>query len=83
MKRTICLVLACLMCVALFAGCANKGGDQTASDAKVLNIALDGAPNNLDVAMSSEDIASEVVYGSVLEKLTALNGENKVIYELA
>ena len=83
MKRTICLVLACLMCVALFAGCANKGGDQTASDAKVLNIALDGAPNNLDVAMSSEDIASEVVYGSVFEKLTALNGENKVIYELA
>ena len=54
-----------------------------AAGPKVLNIALDGQPEHLDVAMSTMDIASEVVYGSVFEKLVAFTAENTVIPELA
>ena len=55
----------------------------SADGPSVLNIALDGQPEHLDVAMSSMDIASEVVFGPVYEKLVAFNGENHVIPELA
>ena len=82
MRKTIALVLACLLCVALFSGCADKGG-QNAADAAVLNIALDGEPSNLDCMMSSDDIISEVVYGSVFEKLVAFTAEDQLIGELA
>ena len=84
MKKTIALVLACLMCVALFAGCSSSGGNG-GSDAgsKVLTIAIDGEPNSLDCVMDTDDKVSEVVYGSVFEKLVAFTAENEVIPELA
>ena len=84
MRKTISLVLACLLCIALFAGCSNgKDGGQTAEDAAVLNIALDGEPGNLDCMMDSDDIVSEVVYGSVFEKLVAFTADDEIIGELA
>jgi peptide/nickel transport system substrate-binding protein len=49
----------------------------------VLNIALNGEPSNLDIAMNTDDLASEVTYGSVFEQLVALDGENEVVCELA
>ena len=76
MKKIIALVMACALCLGLCAVSASAAEDS------VLNIALDGMPNNLDCVMNSEDIISEVVYGSVFEKLVALNGDNEVIPEL-
>ena len=84
MKRTISLLLACVLCLFCFAGCGSK----TSSDGKneeasaALNIALDGEPSNLDIAMSTEDIASVVAYGSIYEQLVALNADNEVVCEL-
>ena len=85
MKKTIALVLACLMCIALFAGCSSNGKDSggDAAGAKVLTIAIDGEPNSLDCVMDTDDKVSEVVYGSVFEKLVAFTAENEVIPELA
>ena len=54
-----------------------------AAGGSVLNIALDGQPEHLDVTMSSMDMASEVVFGPVFEKLVAFNGDSQVIPELA
>ena len=85
MKKTISLVLACLLCVALFAGCSNgsSSGGSDAAAAKVLTIAIDGEPNSLDCVMDTDDKVSEVVYGSVFEKLVAFTAEDEVIPELA
>ena len=77
MKKIIAMILVCALCL-----CAAPAAFAS-EDAAVLNIALDGMPNNLDCVMNSEDIISEVVYGSVFEKLVALNGDNAVIPELA
>ena len=79
MKKTVALVLACLMCMALFAGCGNK--EAVASN--VLTIAIDGEPNSLDCVMDTDDKVSEVVYGSVFEKLVAFTADNELIPELA
>ena len=90
MKRTLALLLACVLCVCCLAGCGGgsdsaANGSETARSggAAVLNIALDGEPGNLDCVMSSDDIISEVVYGSVFEKLVAFTAEDQVICELA
>ena len=64
-------------------GTADSAQAPAAAGPRVLNIALDGQPEHLDVAMSTMDIASEVVYGSVFEKLVAFDGQNRVIPELA
>ena len=84
MKRTISLLLACVLCLFCFAGCGKKNdtdgkGEGTSA---ALNIALGGEPNNLDIAMSTEDIASVVAYGSVYEQLVALNADNEIVCEL-
>jgi peptide/nickel transport system substrate-binding protein len=57
--------------------------ETAAATPTVLNIALNGEPSNLDIAMNTDDLASEVTYGSVFEQLVALNGENEVVCELA
>lgn len=83
MKRSISILLACVLCLFCFAGCGNKTTDDGQGDGTTaLNIALDGEPSNLDIAMSTEDIASEVTYGSVFEQLVALNADNEVVCEL-
>ena len=83
MKKSLSILLLLALCLAL-AGC---GGGSSAAPAaetpRVLNVALAGQPEHLDVAMSTMDIASEVVYGSVYEKLTAFTADNTVIPELA
>ena len=101
MKKTLSLILALTLCLALLSGCggssapASTAGSPAAETAtaapaaeepaaeKVLSVALSGQPEHLDVAMSSMDIASEVVFGSVFEKLVAFNGSSEVIPELA
>lgn len=84
MKRIVSLLLVCVLCVCCFAGCGSKDteGGKTGGEASVLNIAIDGEPSNLDIAMSTEDIASEVTYGSIYEQLVALNADNEVVCEL-
>ena len=79
MKKVLTVLLALALCLSLgsfFPASASATGG-------ILNIALDGQPEHLDVTMSSMDMASEVVFGSVFEKLVAFNGESKVIPELA
>ena len=80
MKKVFTLILALALCLTV---CPAFGTTAEAASASVLNIALDGQPEHLDVAMSSMDIASEVVFGPVYEKLVAFNGENQLIPELA
>ena len=87
MKKLLSALLVLALCLAL-AGCGGSGntapsGESQSARAPELTIAVDGQPEHLDVAMSSMDIASEVVYGSVYEKLVAFNGDNQVIPELA
>ena len=96
LSLTLVLCL-CLSMLAGCGGSGSSAGtsDGSASDAagqsapaaseekKVLNIALSGQPEHLDVAMSSMDIASEVVFISVYEKLVAFNRDSQVIPELA
>lgn len=85
MKRIVSLLLACVLCLCCFTACGNKTdseGGQNNDAASVLNIAIDGEPSNLDIAMSTEDIASEVTYGSIYEQLVALNADNEVVCEL-
>ena len=79
MKKAFTLILVLALCLSIcsFAPTAFAAGGS------VLNIALDGQPEHLDVTMSSMDMASEVVFGSVFEKLVAFNGDSKVIPELA
>ena len=79
MKRALSLTLALTLCLTLMIG---FGGSAHAEEG-VLNIALDGQPEHLDVAMTTMDIASEVVYGSVYEKLVAFSIDNQLIPELA
>ena len=80
MKKVFSLALTLALCLTV---CALFPGTAFAAEPGVLNIALDGQPEHLDVAMSSMDMASEVVFGSVFEKLVAFNGDNQVIPELA
>ncbi len=80
MKKALTLLLALTLCLTVFAG---FGGVSACAENSVLNIALDGQPEHLDVAMSTMDIASEVVFGPVYEKLVAFNGDSQVIPELA
>ena len=79
MKKVLTVVLAVALCLTAFTAFSPAAK----AEPRVLNIALDGQPEHLDVAMSSMDIASEVVFGPVYEKLVAFNGENQVIPELA
>ena len=90
MKKTLSLTLVLALCLALLSGCGGSSAAQTtesagepAAEPKVLNIALSGQPEHLDVAMSSMDIASEVVFISVYEKLVAFTDDSRVIPELA
>ena len=95
MKRNLSLVLVLALCLAVLAGCggsSSSGSSSTSGStaagtepaaAKTLSIALSGQPEHLDVAMSSMDIASEVVFISVYEKLVAFNADSQVIPELA
>ena len=96
MKKLFSLTLVLALCLGLLAGCggssapASTGGSESAapadggqSEPRVLNIALSGQPEHLDVAMSSMDIASEVVFISVFEKLVAFTADSQVIPELA
>ena len=99
MKKILSLTLVLTLCLALLTGCGGSsaasteaaGSETAASEAaapaaaepKTLNIALSGQPEHLDVAMSSMDIASEVVFISVFEKLVAFDSESRVIPELA
>ena len=69
--------MVCALCLGLLA--VSVGAD----DASVLNIAIDGEPESLDIAMGSMDLASEVVYGSVFEQLVAFDGQNQITPELA
>ena len=80
MKNVFTLMLALVLCLTV---CAVFPTAALAADNSVLNIALDGQPEHLDVTMSSMDMASEVVFGPVFEKLVAFNGESQVIPELA
>ena len=80
MKKILGIVLSLTLCLTVMAGLVPAAG---AEDATVLNIALDGQPEHLDVAISTMDMASEVVFGSVFEKLVAFNGDSQVIPELA
>ena len=79
MKKVLTVVLALALCLTVFT--ASPASAKAAGG--VLNIALDGQPEHLDVTMSSMDMASEVVFGSVFEKLVAFNGDSEVIPELA
>ena len=79
MRRTLALILALTLCLTVFLGF----GGSAHADGGTLNIALDGQPEHLDVAMTTMDIASEVVYGSVYEKLVAFSENNELIPELA
>ena len=79
MKRALSLTLALTLCLTLMIGF----GGSAHAEGGVLNIALDGQPEHLDVAMTTMDIASEVVYGSVYEKLVAFSIDNQLIPELA
>lgn len=72
------MLLACVLCMALFAG----AGVSAAASGEVLNIALYGQPANLDVMMAAEDLHSEVAYGSIFEKLVAFTADNEIIPEL-
>lgn len=94
MKKFLSMTLILALCLGLLAGCGgSSGAPSTVSDApaqsaasgetKTLSIALSGQPEHLDVAMSSMDIASEVVFISVFEKLVAFNEQSQVIPELA
>ena len=76
MKRIIALVMACLLCFGLLSVAAN------AEEPSVLNIGLYGQPANLDAMMTTDDLTSEVTYGSVYEKLVAFTVDNEVIPEL-
>ena len=80
MKNVFTLMLALVLCLTV---CAVFPTAALAADNSVLNIALDGQPEHLDVTMSSMDMASEVVFGPVFEKLVAFNGDSQVIPELA
>ena len=80
MKKSLSVLLALALCLTAFVG---FGGTSARAEGGVLNIAIDGEPEHLDVAMSSMDNASEVVFGSVFEKLVAFTGESEVIPELA
>ena len=80
MKNVFTLTLALVLCLTV---CAVFPTAALAADNSVLNIALDGQPEHLDVTMSSMDMASEVVFGPVFEKLVAFNGDSQVIPELA
>ena len=80
MKKLLSLALVLTLCLTL---CAVFPTAALAANDGVLNIALDGQPEHLDVTMSSMDMASEVVFGSVFEKLVAFNGDSQVIPELA
>ena len=95
-RKIMAMILAIVMATALLAGCGGSGSSTSPAPAQspdvsgeapvvpsVLNIALAGQPEHLDVALSTMDIASEVVYGSVFEKLTAFTADNTVIPELA
>ena len=79
MKRVFTLMLALALCLTAVMGL----GASAYADGSVLNIALDGQPEHLDIAMTTMDIASEVVYGSVYEKLVAFTADNEIIPELA
>ena len=84
MKRASSLILVFALCLTLLAGCGgSSSGTAAQTEPSVLKIALAGQPEHLDVGMSTMDIASEVVYGSVYEKLVAFDGANRVIPELA
>ena len=80
MKKAFTLLMVLALCLTVFPAAGTRA---EAASADVLNIALDGQPEHLDVAMSSMDIASEVVFGPVYEKLVAFNGDNQIIPELA
>ena len=79
MKKVLTLTLVLALCLSI---CA-LAPTSFAAGGSVLNIALDGQPEHLDVTMSSMDMASEVVFGPVFEKLVAFNGDSQVIPELA
>ena len=90
MKKLITLILAAALCLSVLTGCGKtesgktESGESTQTEApRTLKIALSGQPETLDVTMTSVDIASEVVYGSVFEKLVAFDGQNTIIPELA
>lgn len=98
MKKQLSVLLILALCLAILSGCGGSSsssgtsataaptetdGSAEAAKPKVLNIALSGQPEHLDVAMTSQDNASKVVFLSVYEKLVAFNGENRVIPELA
>ena len=98
MKKLLSMTLILALCLGLLAGCGGSSGaastdsdapaqsaasGETKAEAKTLSIALSGQPEHLDVAMSSMDIASEVVFISVFEKLVAFNEQSQVIPELA
>ena len=85
MKKILSLTLVLALCLALLTGCGGSGSaaQSTAEEPRILNIALSGQPEHLDVAMSSMDIASEVVFISVYEKLVAFTDDSRVIPELA
>ena len=89
MKKILSLTLVLTLCLALLTGCGGSSAASTeaaapaAAEPKTLNIALSGQPEHLDVAMSSMDIASEIVFISVFEKLVAFDSESRVIPELA
>ena len=84
MKKYFSLILVFALCLTVLAGCGgSSSGTAAQAEPSVLKIALAGQPEHLDVAMSTMDIASEVVYGSVFEKLVAFTGDNTVIPELA
>ena len=99
MKKILSLTLVLTLCLALLSGCGGSSAASTeaagsdaagpeaaapaAAEPKTLNIALSGQPEHLDVAMSSMDIASEIVFISVFEKLVAFDSESRVIPELA
>jgi peptide/nickel transport system substrate-binding protein len=81
MKKTVSILLLLALCLTLV-GCGG-GSSASTEEPSVLTVALAGQPEHLDVGMSTMDIASEVVYGSVYEKLVAFTGDNTVIPELA
>ena len=69
MKKTVSILLLLALCLTLV-GCGG-GSSASTEEPSVLTVALAGQPEHLDVGMSTMDIASEVVYGSVYEKLVA------------
>ena len=85
-KKHLALVLSILLLIPLFSGCSSSETPEPQTEPRLydsrLNIALGGAPTNLDIMVNTADDSSVIAYGSIFEQLVALNNKSEPVPEL-